>query len=167
MSDLPATARVKALSEAATPGPLSVGLPDRNGQRDPADTTVFPANYTPWSGDPNWQSLDTFVGLGRNYVAQTTSDTRNAQSAEKARADAQLLAVSVNIIRLMLSDEGVERMARAIDPSIWSVFDGHLREVQRKYKGENAGYDPDAFKDKKSMALVRAALNAIFEQVLK
>lgn len=55
-------------------------------------------------------------------------------------------------------EETVEAMARLIDPSSWRVFDGYLAEVKRKYKGKNAGYDPAAFKDKKSIALAERLL---------
>ena len=46
----------------------------------------------------------------------------------------------------------VERIARVIDPSTWQVLDGYLADVKRKHKGENVGYDPEAFRDKKSLA---------------
>jgi hypothetical protein len=45
-----------------------------------------------------------------------------------------------------------EQIARIIDPSSWSVFDCYLAIMPRKYRGENIGYDPAAFKDKKSLA---------------
>jgi len=52
------------------------------------------------------------------------------------------------------SGEGlVEAVARMIDPSKWRVLDGYLADVKRKYKGENAGYDPEAFRDKASLKL--------------
>ena len=60
-----------------------------------------------------------------------------------------------------LTDEAVERGARVIAPGSWSVFDGYLADMLRKYKGENAGYDPEAFKDKISMAEARACLIAV------
>jgi hypothetical protein len=44
-----------------------------------------------------------------------------------------------------------EEIARIIDPSSWTVFDGYLAEVKRKYAGKDAGYDPEAFADKKSL----------------
>ena len=52
----------------------------------------------------------------------------------------------------------VEELARIIDPSSWAVMDGYLKDMLRKYKGENAAYDPDAFKHKASMATARAVL---------
>lgn len=52
-----------------------------------------------------------------------------------------------------------EAIARIIDPSSWRVFDGYLADVKRKYKGQNAAYDPEAFKDKVSMAKAREILS--------
>lgn len=45
-----------------------------------------------------------------------------------------------------------ERIARIIDPSSWRVMDSYLAETKRKYAGQDYGYDPDAFKDKASLA---------------
>ena len=55
----------------------------------------------------------------------------------------------------------VEKIARIIDPSSWAVMDGYLSDMLRKYKGQNIGYDPDAFKHKQSMATARALLPII------
>jgi len=60
-----------------------------------------------------------------------------------------------------LGEGEVERVARAIAPSRWAVMDGYLADMLRKYKNEHAGYDPDQFKDKESMALARAAIAAM------
>lgn len=49
-----------------------------------------------------------------------------------------------------------EQAARIIDPSSWAVMDGYLKQMLRKYKGQNIGYDPDAFKHKESMAIAEA-----------
>jgi len=59
-----------------------------------------------------------------------------------------------------MTDEAklVEELARIIDPSSWAVMDGYLKDMLRKYKGENAAYDPDAFKHKASMKTARAVL---------
>lgn len=54
-----------------------------------------------------------------------------------------------------------ERIARIIDPSSWRVMDSYLAEVKRKYKGQNAAYDPDAFVHKASMATAREILNLL------
>lgn len=54
-----------------------------------------------------------------------------------------------------------EAIARLIDPSSWRVFDGYLADVKRKYKGVNAAYDPEAFKDRKSLAKADAILALI------
>ena len=43
-----------------------------------------------------------------------------------------------------------EDIARLIDPSSWRVFDASLASVKRI---PNAGYDPDNFKDRRSLAL--------------
>lgn len=51
-----------------------------------------------------------------------------------------------------------EAVARIIDPSSWAVFDSYLAEVKRKYAGQHAAYDPDAFKDKTSLAKADAIL---------
>ena len=53
--------------------------------------------------------------------------------------------------------DALEKMARAIAPRTWEVFDGYLKDTLRI---KNAAYDPDAFKDKASMALALAAWNA-------
>lgn len=76
-------------------------------------------------------------------------------------ADASLIVSSDAIARALVAEATVEEVARMIDPSSWRVFDGYLADMKRKYKGENAGYDPEAFKDKKSMALALSILNLI------
>ena len=45
-----------------------------------------------------------------------------------------------------------EAVARIIDPSTWAVLDSYLADAKRKYAKSNAGYDPEAFKDRKSLA---------------
>ena len=62
---------------------------------------------------------------------------------------------------MIWSDAEIEAVARGLAPRSWEVMDGYLAEMLRKYKGENAGYDPEAFKDKASMAHARAALSAL------
>ena len=57
-------------------------------------------------------------------------------------------------------DEMVEKVARIINPDYWAVLDHYLGEVMRL---KNSGYDPDNFKDKKSMIQARAAIAAITE----
>lgn len=57
---------------------------------------------------------------------------------------------------MIVPDETIEAMARIIDPSSWRVFDTYLAEVKRKYAGQDAAYDPEAFKDKASIAKARA-----------
>jgi len=51
-----------------------------------------------------------------------------------------------------------EDIARMIDPSSWRVFDAELRQVKRI---PNAGYDPDNFKDRKSLALADQILRRV------
>ncbi len=51
-----------------------------------------------------------------------------------------------------------EALARIIDPSSWRVMDGYLADTKRKYRGKDAGYDPEAFKDKASIAKADAIL---------
>lgn len=53
-------------------------------------------------------------------------------------------------------DEVVEEMAKALDPSSWRDY--YWEEVRRKYKGQDVGYDPEAFKNRKSIAKVRELL---------
>ena len=60
-----------------------------------------------------------------------------------------------------ITDKMVEAGARAIDPRSWEVMDGYLAQMKRKYAGVNASYDPDEFKHKESMNLVRAVLVAV------
>lgn len=56
------------------------------------------------------------------------------------------------------SDEECEAAARLMAPRTWETFDSYLADVKRKYKGKNASYDPDAFKDKKTMRTAREVL---------
>ena len=49
-----------------------------------------------------------------------------------------------------------EQAARIIDPASWAVMDSYLKQMLRKYKGQNIGYDPEAFKHKESMAIATA-----------
>ena len=51
-----------------------------------------------------------------------------------------------------------EQVARLIDPSSWRVMDSYLEQAKRKYAGQDAGYDPDAFKDSASLARADAIL---------
>jgi hypothetical protein len=51
-----------------------------------------------------------------------------------------------------------EDIARMIDPSSWRVFDAELRQVKRI---PNAGYDPDNFKDRQSLALADQILRRV------
>jgi len=46
--------------------------------------------------------------------------------------------------------DGMEAIARIIDPSPWRVFDAELERVKRHHP--NGGYDPDNFKDRSSLA---------------
>ncbi len=57
-----------------------------------------------------------------------------------------------------VSEELVEKVARIIDPSSWRVMDSYLADVKRK---PNVGYDPDNFKDRKSLITARAILALI------
>ena len=71
------------------------------------------------------------------------------------------IVLSVATARLVASDEAVEMVARIIAPSSWRVMDGYLADTKRKYKGENAAYDPESFKHKESMETARRVLSAI------
>ena len=42
------------------------------------------------------------------------------------------------------------------------MFDSYLADMKRKYAGQDAGYDPLAFKDKASLAKADAILALIF-----
>lgn len=76
----------------------------------------------------------------------------------RARADAVLVALdSVSTTKVDLAEER-ETIARIIDPSRWAVLDGYLADMLRKYKGRDCGYDPEAFKDKASLAKADAIL---------
>ena len=70
----------------------------------------------------------------------------------KLRAD--LRAGSIHVCERPAGDR-VEAVARIIDPARWRVLDGYLADTLRKYKGQNAGYDPEVFKDQASMALAQ------------
>lgn len=50
-------------------------------------------------------------------------------------------------------NEHREAVARLIDPSSWRVMDSYLAEFLRKHRDVNAGYDPDNFKHKESLAI--------------
>lgn len=65
---------------------------------------------------------------------------------------ADALGSAVRLSQHLASEEAREALARIIDPSSWRVFDGYLADVKRKYKGKDAAYDPEAFRDKKSLA---------------
>jgi len=58
-----------------------------------------------------------------------------------------------------------EQAARIIDPASWAVMDSYLKQMLRKYKGQNIGYDPEAFKHKESMAIA-AALWPLVQQAI-
>lgn len=62
---------------------------------------------------------------------------------------------------MIVPDETIEAVARIIDPSSWRVFDTYLADVKRKYAGQDAAYDPEAFKDKASIAKARAIVTLI------
>ena len=56
-----------------------------------------------------------------------------------------------------------EQIARLIDPSSWRVLDSYLEQAKRKYAGQDAGYDPEAFRDQASLAIAAQimALDAV------
>jgi hypothetical protein len=76
-----------------------------------------------------------------------------------AEANAALIVTAVRALRVLTEEGVVEAIARLIDPGSWVVLDSYLAEMLRKYKGENAGYNPEAFKDRLSMAKAREILN--------
>lgn len=51
-----------------------------------------------------------------------------------------------------------EAVARIIDPSRWAALDSYLADMRRKLAGKDAGYDPDSFKDKDSLAKAAAIM---------
>ncbi len=55
-----------------------------------------------------------------------------------------------------------EDIARIIDPSKWRTLDSYLESLKRKYRGVNAGYDPDAFKDSVSLSKADQILKLVF-----
>lgn len=83
------------------------------------------------------------------------------------RDEVALYHVAIRLTHWLCSPGAVEEMARLIDPSPWRVFDGYLADVKRKYKGQDAAYDPEAFKDKKSMAVAVAILSTIAQHALE
>lgn len=74
------------------------------------------------------------------------------------------IVIALNITAFLASDGAEEAMARVISPSSWRVMDSYLAEVKRKYKGEDAGYDPAAFKDRQSMELAGALIELLAEK---
>lgn len=65
-----------------------------------------------------------------------------------------------------MTDPLTEAVARIIDPSSWAVMDSYLADMLRKYKGENAAYDPEQYKHKESMDVAQAAIAAMREQLV-
>ena len=63
-----------------------------------------------------------------------------------------------------IAREAREDIARIIDPSSWLVLDGYLADVKRKYAGQDAAYDPLAFKDRASLAKADAILTLLSER---
>lgn len=59
------------------------------------------------------------------------------------------------------SGEEVERVARIIDPSSWTVMDSYLEQTKRKYRGQNVGWPADQFQPKESMEKARQILAAL------
>ncbi len=57
----------------------------------------------------------------------------------------------------------VEKVARLIDPSSWSVMDAELARMLRKYAGERIGYPSDQFQHKESMVIARAIIPIVAE----
>ena len=57
----------------------------------------------------------------------------------------------------------LEQIARIVDPSSWRVLDSYLEQAKRKYAGQDAGYDPEAFRDRASLAIAAQiiALDAV------
>lgn len=97
----------------------------------------------------------------------------NIADTEEDVAKAQVMSVAVGLLRSIQATEArmaaaveadVEKVARIIDPSSWAVMDGYLSDMLRKYKGQNIGYDPDAFKHKPSMKIAEKVLAAIRSQ---
>lgn len=59
-------------------------------------------------------------------------------------------------------DEGVrEKVARLINPSSWRTMDYYLADFKRQYKGANAGYDPEQFQHKPSLAVADQILSLL------
>ena len=140
---------LRKLSEAGTGGILYAMPPDKDGVSVVAGRPDIPMYETPTNG----QFAFVQIGFG-------AADTR-----DEAITNAALIAAAVNLTRRLLDPATVERMARIIDPSSWSVFDSYLATVRRKYSGQNGRYDPSAFKDKKSTAIAQTVLAVLIEGV--
>lgn len=97
-------------------------------------------------------------GLLLDYNRAVAAGVRDKAQGQ---ANAAGIVLAVQLLRTLTDEAAVEALARIIDPSSWRVFDGYLADVKRKYKGQNAAYDPEAFKDKKSMALARSIITHI------
>ena len=92
----------------------------------------------------------------------TMMDTCNPATAELQAIARHRQATEARMAAAVEAD--VEKIARIIDPSSWAVMDGYLSDMLRKYKGQNIGYDPDAFKHKPSMKIAEKVLAAIRSQ---
>ena len=66
-----------------------------------------------------------------------------------------------------MRDELVEKVARLIDPSSWSVMDAELARMLRKYAGERIGYPSDQFQHEASMKIARAIIPIVAEEAAK
>lgn len=62
-----------------------------------------------------------------------------------------------------MTEDPIELAARIIDPASWMVLDSYLADTKRKYAGQDAAYDPAAFKDRRSMEKARLILTLLSE----
>jgi hypothetical protein len=121
------------------------------------------AKMTPGEAEFEAWLLDSKTGRSVKDAEQWLA--RDAYLA--GRQSAPGIVAAVRLLRLLADQGTVEVVARMIDPSSWRVFDSYLADAKRKYAKENAGYDPAAFKDKRSMVAATAILTTLAEMAMK
>lgn len=173
-------AELKRLAEGATPGPWTtcvrmggdaiVDAPSRpvariDYRRDEASRYAEAAFIAAANPAVVLALLSEIEGLkaerdtaraGRSIIAGGSMDMAVMYASANERADAAEDALRTQAPDSWRPDR--EAVARVIDPSSWSVMDGYLAQMKRKYRGENIGYDAEQFQHQESLAKADAIL---------
>jgi hypothetical protein len=62
---------------------------------------------------------------------------------------------------MTITEEAIEALSRAVEPSCWAVMDDALRKHIEKYKGRHVGWPKDQFKYKEGLAKARATMSVL------